>query len=162
MPTLALKLPPLPLAALVAVLMWLLARNLPVATVDSSLAAVLAVGLALAGITSILAGLVQFRTARTTVNPLHPDKASTLVTGGIFARTRNPMYLGAFLVLAGYALCAVSFSALLVALGMLAAGHAFAVLYEEPALERRFGESYRAYRRRTRRWIPGPPREASG
>jgi protein-S-isoprenylcysteine O-methyltransferase Ste14 len=49
-----------------------------------------------------------------------------------------------------------------VAFGMLAASHLFAVLYEEPALERRFGDSYRAYRSRTRRWIPGPPRSPGG
>jgi protein-S-isoprenylcysteine O-methyltransferase Ste14 len=69
------------------------------------------------------------------------------------------MYIGMFVFLAGYALCAVSFGALLVAFGMLAVAHLFAVLYEEPALERRFGESYREYRRTTRRWIPGLPRK---
>lgn len=88
------------------------------------------------------------------------DAPREFVASGPYRWVRNPMYLGGFLVLAGYALCAVSFAALLVALAMLAAAHVFTVLYEEPALERRFGEGYRAYRRRTRRWIPGPPRAA--
>lgn len=87
------------------------------------------------------------------------DAPREFVAGGPYRWVRNPMYLGGFLVLAGYALCAVSFAALLVAFGMLAAAHLFAVLYEEPTLERRFGASYRAYRRRTRRWIPGPPQD---
>ena len=88
------------------------------------------------------------------------DAPREFVASGPYRWVRNPMYLGFFLILAGYALCAVSFAALLVAFGMLAAAHLFTVLYEEPALERRFGDSYRVYRSRTRRWIPGPPRQA--
>jgi protein-S-isoprenylcysteine O-methyltransferase Ste14 len=72
------------------------------------------------------------------------------------------MYIGAFLLLAGYALCAVSFAALLVAFAMLGAAHLFVVLYEEPAVERRFGESYRAYRSTTPRWIPRRPTAKAG
>ena len=87
------------------------------------------------------------------------DAPREFVASGPYSWVRNPMYLGFFLILAGYALCTVSFAALLVAFGMLAAAHLFAVLYEEPALQRRFGDSYRAYRARTRRWIPGPTRE---
>jgi protein-S-isoprenylcysteine O-methyltransferase Ste14 len=41
---------------------------------------------------------------------------------------------------------------------MLALAHLFVVLYEEPTLEARFGDSYRAYKRTTPRWIPRPPR----
>jgi protein-S-isoprenylcysteine O-methyltransferase Ste14 len=87
------------------------------------------------------------------------DAPREFVASGPYRWVRNPMYVGGFLVLAGYALCAVSFAALIVAFGMLVAAHLFTVLYEEPALERRFGDAYRAYRRRTRRWIPGPPRD---
>lgn len=68
------------------------------------------------------------------------------------------MYIGMFVFLVGYALCAVSFAALLVAFAMLAAAHLVAVLYEEPSLARRFGEPYREYRRTTPRWIPRSPR----
>jgi protein-S-isoprenylcysteine O-methyltransferase Ste14 len=67
------------------------------------------------------------------------------------------MYVGAFLLLAGYALCTSSVLALLVALLMLVAAHLFAVLYEEPTLRRRFGASYEAYARSTPRWLPRPP-----
>lgn len=105
---------------------------------------------------------------RGTPAPFDPPRE--FVAGGPYRWMRNPMYLGAFLLLVGYALCAVSFAALLVPLAMLLAAHLFVVLYEEPALERRFGESYRRYRRATPRWIPRwprsgdltPPRESSG
>ncbi|HET6617314.1 MAG TPA: methyltransferase [Gemmatimonadota bacterium] len=90
--------------------------------------------------------------------PMPLDPPLEFVASGPYRWVRNPMYIGMFVFLVGYSLCAASFGALLVAFGMLAAAHLFTVLYEEPGLERRFGESYRKYRRTTRRWIPGPPR----
>jgi protein-S-isoprenylcysteine O-methyltransferase Ste14 len=86
------------------------------------------------------------------------DAPRAFVANGPYRWVRNPMYLGAFLLLVGYALCALSITALLVPLGMLALAHLFVLAYEEPALEARFGDSYRAYKRGTRRWLPGPPR----
>jgi protein-S-isoprenylcysteine O-methyltransferase Ste14 len=50
-----------------------------------------------------LAGVLEFRRARTTINPLRPENASALVTSGIFGWTRNPMYLGFAIVLFGWA-----------------------------------------------------------
>jgi protein-S-isoprenylcysteine O-methyltransferase Ste14 len=96
---------------------------------------------------------------RGTPAPFDPPRA--FVASGPYRRVRNPMYLGLFVFLVGYALCAVSFAALLVAFAMLAVAHLFAVLYEEPALARRFGEPYRQYHRTTPRWIPRPPRRES-
>jgi protein-S-isoprenylcysteine O-methyltransferase Ste14 len=87
--------------------------------------------------------------------PFDPPRA--FVASGPYRWVRNPMYIGAFLLLAGYALCATSFAALLVAFAMLAAAWLFVLVYEERSLERRFGESYRAYRRATPRWIPRRP-----
>ncbi|HET7691685.1 MAG TPA: isoprenylcysteine carboxylmethyltransferase family protein [Gemmatimonadota bacterium] len=93
---------------------------------------------------------------RGTPAPFDPPRA--FVASGPYRWVRNPMYIGMFTFLVGYALCAVSFPALLVAFAMLAAAHLVAVLYEEPSLARRFGEPYREYRRTTPRWIPRPPR----
>lgn len=89
---------------------------------------------------------------RGTPAPFDPPRA--FVASGPYRWVRNPMYIGAFLLLAGYALCAVSFAALLVAFAMLGVAVLVVLVYEEPSLERRFGESYRAYRRATPRWIP--------
>jgi protein-S-isoprenylcysteine O-methyltransferase Ste14 len=116
------------------------------------------VALMVIGAVIVVACIVTF-VVRGKGTPAPFDAPREFVASGPYRWVRNPMYLGFFLVLAGYALCAVSFAALLVAFGMLAAAHLFAVLYEEPVLERRFGDSYRAYRSRTRRWIPGLPRE---
>jgi protein-S-isoprenylcysteine O-methyltransferase Ste14 len=85
------------------------------------------------------------------------DAPREFVATGPYRWVRNPMYIGAFLLLAGYALCTSSGAALLIAFGMLGAAHLFTVLYEEPALRRRFGASYEEYRRTTPRWLPRPP-----
>ena len=86
------------------------------------------------------------------------DAPRVFVASGPYRWVRNPMYIGAFLALVGYALCGGSFTALGVAFLMLGLAHAFVVAYEEPNLERRFGASYAEYRRTTPRWIPRPPR----
>lgn len=91
--------------------------------------------------------------------PFDPPRA--FVASGPYRWVRNPMYVGAFLLLAGYALCAASVAALLVAFAMLGAAMVFVLVYEERSLERRFGESYRAYRRATPRWIPRRPRASA-
>jgi protein-S-isoprenylcysteine O-methyltransferase Ste14 len=86
------------------------------------------------------------------------DAPRAFVASGPYRWVRNPMYIGGFLLLLGYALCAGSVAALGIAFVMILAAHTFVLLYEEPTLEARFGESYRAYKRATPRWIPRPPR----
>lgn len=118
--------------------------------------AVLGIPLMAAGGLLTLACVATF-VVRGQGTPAPFDPPRVVVASGPYRWVRNPMYLGASLVLAGYALCAVSFAALLVPIALLAAAHGFVVLYEEPTLDRRFGESYRAYRRSTPRWIPRQP-----
>lgn len=80
-----------------------------------------------------------------------PDR---LVTSGPFALCRNPMYLGHIIFLAGLALTLESWLA-----GALAVGTAvwfqFRVRRDERRLEERFGEPYREYAARVKRWLPG-------
>ena len=118
--------------------------------------ALMAIGLGVMGVcvaTFVVRG-------RGTPAPFDPPHA--FVASGPYRWVRNPMYIGMFVFLVGYALCAVSFAALLVAFAMLAVTHLVAVLYEEPSLARRFGDPYREYRRTTPRWIPRPPRGRVG
>lgn len=90
------------------------------------------------------------------------DAPREFVAAGPYRFVRNPMYLGAAGVIAGAGLMLRSPAATAVALLFLVLAHAFVLLYEEPTLERRFGESYRRYKRRVRRWLPWLPRAASG
>jgi protein-S-isoprenylcysteine O-methyltransferase Ste14 len=71
---------------------------------------------------------------------------------------RNPLYLGALLVLVGFGLWHASLAMVLLALPALTLAHLFVVLYEEPTLRRRFGLPYVAYLARVNRWIPTPLR----
>ena len=88
------------------------------------------------------------------------DAPRDFVAAGPYRFVRNPMYLGAAAVIAGAGLMLRSPAATAVALLFLALTHAFVLLYEEPTLERRFGESYRRYKLRVRRWLPRVPRAA--
>lgn len=91
--------------------------------------------------------------------PFDPPRA--FVATGPYRRVRNPMYLALLGLLAGYAMWHRS-PAMLGFVGLVwLLAHLFVVLYEEPKLEREFGEPYRAYRRSVNRWWPRRPGEAS-
>ncbi len=89
---------------------------------------------------------------RGTPAPFDPPRR--LVAKGPYRFVRNPMYIGAGLVLAGAFLFYDSL-ALLVYTGLyFLATHLLVIWYEEPTLQRTFGPDYEAYCRRVRRWLP--------
>lgn len=96
---------------------------------------------------------VSFRRAGTTVNPLRPSASSVLVTGGVYRRTRNPMYLGQALVLLGAMVYLQHLIALIVVPLFLAYITRLQILPEERALMARFPEAYAQYLRRVPRWL---------
>lgn len=100
-----------------------------------------------------LAGVYEFRRAQTTVNPIKVDEASTIVDSGIFSFTRNPMYLGLFLLLFGYAYWQQNVLAILFSFAFIMYMNRFQILPEERALEMLFGAKYVDYKQRVRRWI---------
>jgi len=86
--------------------------------------------------------------------PAPIDPPRRLVIGGPYRFVRNPMYIGAGLVLAGLAIFYESISVAVYAGLFLLAAHIFVVVYEEPILRRTFGQEYDAYCGRVRRWWP--------
>lgn len=96
-----LKIPPLVVGAAAAALMWLVAATVPAAEIAYSGSLPTALALALIGFIIAALGTVSFRKAGTTVNPMQPENASTLVVFGIYRYTRNPMYLGLLIMLLG-------------------------------------------------------------
>ena len=100
-----------------------------------------------------VAALVTLWRSRTTINPVHPERARRLVTGGIYRVSRNPMYLSLLLLLAAYALRLDAWAAWLGPLGFWAYVTRFQILPEERVLADKFGPDYRRYRERTRRWL---------
>lgn len=95
-------------------------------------------------------------TGRGTPAPFDPPRV--FVATGPYRYVRNPMYVGAIAALAGGALGVRSPAILLLAAVFWLLSHLMVVLHEEPALERRFGESFRAYARDVNRWLPRPGR----
>lgn len=77
-----------------------------------------------------------------------------LVETGVYAWTRNPMYLGHVIYLIGVALTFQSVFAAVIAVARTVWFH-FRVLRDERGLRERFGEPYVAYTRRVKRWLPG-------
>ena len=156
MSVLELKIPPPLVAAAVAGGMYAAASLLPqVLALELPQGTRLGVALALAGAGACfdVAGLVAFRKAKTTVNPLTPSKSAAVVTTGVYQLTRNPMYLGLALILLGLAVYLASVWALLGPLVFAAYITRFQIVPEERALTARFGAAYSAYRARVRRWL---------
>ena len=82
------------------------------------------------------------------------DPPRTLVAFGPYRAVRNPMYIGGWLLIAGFALIGRSSSVLAIAFAFLVLAHLFVILYEEPTLTAKFGASYDEYRKTVPRWIP--------
>ena len=112
-----------------------------------------AAGLAAAGLAVAGNGVLAFRRARTTVNPLKPADASALVTGGVYRFTRNPMYLGMLLALCAWATFLTSPWAWLGPAGFALYITRFQIVPEERVLEGMFGAEFTAYKARVRRWL---------
>lgn len=91
-------------------------------------------------------------TGRGTPAPIDPPKK--LVARGFYRFTRNPMYIGILLILLGETLLFASTALAAYAGVVFLLFQLFISFYEEPALARQFGESYRTYCAAVPRWIP--------
>lgn len=97
----------------------------------------------------------QFRRRGTTVDPIHPDHVSVLVTTGPNSISRNPMYVGMAGLLTANAMWRGSWAALVPVAGFVVLIDRFQIDAEESALLEKFGTEYESYRAASPRWI-GP------
>ena len=107
--------------------------------------------LVLLGLAVVIIAATRFRSAGTEIAPWRPSTA--MVTTGLYRFTRNPMYLGMALVYAGLSVLANSVFALACLFPVLAVVTYGVIKREERYLEVTFGEAYRAYKGKVRRWI---------
>lgn len=153
MHTLELKIPP-PLVGLsVAVMMWFAAAMLPALSFPWAESRWLAGGLLLAGLGFDFAAILLFFKARTTVNPLSPQNTSAIVRSGVYAMSRNPMYVGMLLLLSAWAVYLQNGAALFFLPLFVLYINRFQIKPEERFLLEQFGADYDDYRRGVRRWL---------
>jgi protein-S-isoprenylcysteine O-methyltransferase Ste14 len=107
--------------------------------------------LILFGVALAAAGIRNLSSAATPVPTTEPTRA--LVTTGIHGWSRNPIYLGMFLVYGGIGIAARSPSMLILMLPLAITIRYGVVAREEVYLEGRFGDAYRDYKTRVRRWL---------
>jgi protein-S-isoprenylcysteine O-methyltransferase Ste14 len=147
------RLPPPILAGCLAVAMGALSWAFDAPRGTPALRLGLTVLLALLGALVGIPAFAAFRRARTTVDPVRIERASQLVTTGIYAITRNPMYVSLTLLLSAWA-AHLGVPGLLVGPWVfMAYVTRFQIIPEERVLTATFGTSYEAYRARVRRWL---------
>lgn len=95
----------------------------------------------------------QFYRGKTTVNPMDPGAATCLLQNGVFALSRNPVYLAMALVLLAVALRQGPLAGLLIPVMFVVYLTRWQIRPEEHHLRQRFGETYEHYCRRVRRWL---------
>ncbi len=147
------RIPPLLLTFLVGFLMagsaWLLpaARfGLPAHWWIGLMVAVLGAGV-------MVAAAMRFRRKGTTLDPRDPGKSQLIVSDGVFAYTRNPMYLGMALILSGWGLALANALALAWVPLFVWYIDRWQIVPEERMLSERFGQPYLDYLARVRRWL---------
>lgn len=150
---LELKVPPVALVLLTAALAWFGAWSVPRLGFELPGRSFIAGGIASVGALVSVLGVLSFKRAKTTVNPMKPEAASSLVVSGIYRATRNPMYLGFLLILLGWAVWLSNALAFLPIPLFVLYMNVFQIRPEERVLEALFGPPFAAYQEKVRRWI---------
>ncbi|NPC56036.1 isoprenylcysteine carboxylmethyltransferase family protein [Caenimonas sp. S4] len=153
MVSLRVKVPPPAVALLFGLLMWLASSMVAPVAVPFAARVGVAVVLVSAGLTLGVAAMLSFLREKTTMNPTKPGAASSLVTGGVFRFTRNPMYLSLLLYLLAWTSYLSSWLALLFVPVFVLYINELQIKPEERALSELFGAEYASYKARVRRWL---------
>lgn len=109
--------------------------------------------IAILGVGITVSGMLAFRRARTTINPLKPSATSSLVMNGVYGYTRNPMYVGLLLALTGWAVFLGEVLPLVALPVFVWYMTTFQIAPEERILSSAFGVQFTEYMRRVRRWV---------
>ena len=107
--------------------------------------------LVLAGFIIVLWSAFLFNRAGTPIRPF--EESTQLVSAGMYRFTRNPMYLGMVLILMGIAILLGSLSPFILIPFFIYLIQSVFIVHEESMLEERFGDEYRAFKRKVRRWL---------
>jgi len=147
------RVPPPLVAGLFAFVMWAVSFVVPSIEMNNGVRLTLSAVVVALGIFFCIAGVVSFRKAKTTVNPLKPETATALVNSGIYVISRNPMYVGLALFLLAWAVYLSSLWASIGVVGFVLYMNHFQIEPEELALKEIFGSEFIDYQAKVRRWL---------
>ena len=153
MTALEFKVPPVAFTLLFALLMWLTSGYEAPLPFPLPWPRAIAFFVCCAGLAIGLGGVVAFRRAKTTVNPITPEATTTMVTSGLYRFSRNPMYLGLLLVLIGWAIVLSNLLAFALLPLFVLYMNRFQIIPEERVLSGKFALQFTAYKKTVRRWI---------
>lgn len=153
MEKLELKIPPVVQVVITAVLMWTLDVLLQSLSITFPALSLVALFLASTGVAFALLGVLEFWSAGTTVDPRVPDQSASLVTGGVYRISRNPMYAGFLLMLVGWGVFLGNIAGFLLLPVFVMYMNRFQIAPEERHMREMFGEEYLHYEAAVRRWI---------
>ena len=147
------KIPPPIIAIICAFLMWWLAPSTPTFELNPIIQyslITLFIGL---GLIFDFSALYVFRKAKTTINPMAPERASALVINGIYRFSRNPMYVGLLFFLFAWAVFLQSIASMGILIVFVIMITYLQIKPEETVLEKHFGDTFTEYKKRVRRWL---------
>jgi protein-S-isoprenylcysteine O-methyltransferase Ste14 len=147
------RIPPPILLLITGAIMWLVAKSEFAYPVSIPYPLVLSISPSILGVAIAAIAGRQFGIAQTSINPLSPEKATSLVDSGIFSVSRNPMYVGLLLISAGWAVWLASLANIAVIALFVFVITNLQIKPEEDALRKLFDQQYDDYCRNVRRWI---------
>ncbi|GLX78234.1 membrane protein [Thalassotalea insulae] len=150
---LELKIPPVLLVILSALLMWLSQPYFPLYPLSFTMRITVFLLMLATGFVIALIGVLAFKKAQTTVNPIKPETSSALVNIGIYKITRNPMYVGMALALIGWAFFLGNPISLVFVVAFVLYMTYFQIKPEEKMLTKLFQQQYIDYCKQVKRWI---------
>ncbi|PKH08037.1 isoprenylcysteine carboxylmethyltransferase family protein [Moritella sp. Urea-trap-13] len=147
------RVPPPLVAGLFSFAMWSISFIVPAVEMDTAVRLMLSILIIAAGIFFCLTGVISFRRAKTTVNPFKPETTTALVSSGVYAISRNPMYVGFALLLLAWTVYLSSPWVSIGIVGFVLYMNHFQIEPEERALKDIFGPEFIRYQEKVRRWL---------
>ncbi|SEN07224.1 Protein-S-isoprenylcysteine O-methyltransferase Ste14 [Nitrosomonas marina] len=138
---------------LFAIAMWFLAILFPVSLFKTEPHALFPLLMIAVGLLVILLCAATFIRKKTTLNPIRPESTTILISSGLYQYSRNPIYLGFVIILAGWGMYLNNIPALLLIAGFIFYMDRFQIELEEQLLSQIFGDQFEIYKRSVRRWL---------
>jgi protein-S-isoprenylcysteine O-methyltransferase Ste14 len=150
---LELKIPPVIVLLVLAIMMWFSAKNFPFLTLNFDFNVVIAAFVAAFGCGMVMVGSRSFHRVGTTVNPMKPEATTSLVTEGVYRFSRNPIYLGLAMILSSWGVYLSDLLSLIFVCFFIMYMNHFQIQPEERILHKLFGSCFERYKHQVRRWL---------